>query len=127
VIEFVDRSATALVPLFRSEQQLRLRSVLFIREPGQLALGDLAERAGVAQATTSREVPRLAQHGIVVARSLGRNTLVSANWGLPWAPELRSILEQTVGVLGRLGDAYAVCRESWKRVRLRVMGGTPQR
>lgn len=105
MIEFVSRSASALVPLFRSEQQLRLLTVLFADEPGELTVGDLAERAGVAQATASREVARLAEHGIIVTRSLGRNTLVSANWRLSWARELRSILVQTVGVLGRLGAA----------------------
>jgi hypothetical protein len=50
-------------------------------------------------------VGRLAEHGIVITRSLGRNTLVSANWSLPWAKDLRSILVQTVGVLGQLADA----------------------
>jgi hypothetical protein len=50
-------------------------------------------------------VARLAEHGIVVTRSLGRNTLVRANWSLSWAKDLRSILVQTVGVLGQLGDA----------------------
>jgi hypothetical protein len=41
---------------------------------------------------------------------LGRNTLVSANWDLPWARELRSILVQTVGVLGRLAEALRTVR-----------------
>jgi predicted nucleotidyltransferase len=41
---------------------------------------------------------------------LGRNTLVSANWDLPWARELRSILVQTVGVLGRLAEALRTAR-----------------
>jgi len=107
IIEFVDRSASALVPLFRSEQQLRLLAVLFAEAPDELTVGDLAERADVAQATASREVARLAEHGIVVTRALGRNTLVSANWDLPWAGELRSILVQTVGVLGSLADALS--------------------
>jgi predicted nucleotidyltransferase len=96
-----------LVPLFRSEQQLRLLAVLFADEPNELTVGDLAKRARVAQATASREVARLAEHGIAVTRALGRNTLVSANWDLPWARELRSILVQTVGVLGRLADALS--------------------
>jgi DNA-binding transcriptional ArsR family regulator len=105
MIEVVDRSPSALIPLFRSEQQLRLLTVLFADAPDELALGALAERADVAQATASREVARLAEHGIVITRALGRNTLVSANWDLPWAAELRSILVQTVGVLGRLAEA----------------------
>ncbi len=81
-----------------------------------LSITDLAERAGVAQSTASREVARLADHGIVVVRHLGRNALVAANWDLPWATELRSILTKTVGVLGRLGDAlHAVdgIEEAW--------------
>jgi predicted nucleotidyltransferase len=107
MIENVSRSAPALVPLFRSEQQLRLLAVLFGEEPEELSVGELAARAGVAQATASREVARLAKHGLVVARALGRNTLVTANWDLPWAKDLRSILVQTVGVLGRLGEVLA--------------------
>ncbi|MCZ7525172.1 MAG: MarR family transcriptional regulator [Acidimicrobiia bacterium] len=105
IIENVSRSAPALAPLFRSEQQLAILAVLFADGATDVSIGELAERAGVAQATASREVARLAEHGLVVTRSLGRNTLVTANWDLPWASELRSILVQTVGVLGRLGDA----------------------
>ena len=107
MIEDVNRSATALAPLFRSEQQLRLLAVLFAEADGELSLGELADRAGVAQATASREVARLAEHGLVTTRSLGRNTLVAANWNLPWARDLRSILVQTVGVLGRLAAALS--------------------
>lgn len=59
----------------------------------------------MAQATASREVARLAEHGLLVTRSLGRNTLVRPNWDLPWAKDLRAILVQTVGVLGQLADA----------------------
>lgn len=107
MIENVSRSAPALVPLFRSEQQLRLLAVLFGEATGELSVGELAERAGVAQATASREVARLAEHGLVVTRTFGRNTLVAANWDLPWAKDLRSILVQTVGILGRLGEVLA--------------------
>lgn len=105
MIENMSRSAPALAPLFRSDQQLRLLSVLFAEAAGEVTIGELAGRAGVAQATASREVARLAAHGLVITRPLGRNTLVSANWALSWARELRSILMQTVGVVGRLGDA----------------------
>ena len=39
-----------------------------------------------------------------------RDALVSANWGLPRERELRSILVQTVGVLGRLAEALRTVR-----------------
>ncbi|WP_428117230.1 ArsR/SmtB family transcription factor [Candidatus Poriferisodalis sp.] len=103
----MSRSAPALAPLFRSDQQLRILGVLFAGTGDELTVGAIAERARVAQATASREVARLEEHGLLVTRLLGRNRLVRPNWDLPWAPELRSILLQTVGVLGRLGDALA--------------------
>ena len=100
----MDRSS-ALIPLFRSEQQLRLLAVLFTEANEPLSIGELAERAGVAQSTASREVARLAEHGIVEIHTVGRNTLVAPNRSLPWAPELRSILMQTVGVAGLVAAA----------------------
>ena len=110
IIEDMSRSAPALAPLFRSDQQLRILAVLFAGTEEELSIHDLAERARVAQATASREVARLAEHGVVVTRSLGRNTLVRANWSLPWATDLRSILLQTVGLLGQLADALRTVR-----------------
>lgn len=80
--------------MLRSDQQLRILGVLFAQVGDELSIGDLAGEAGVAQATASREVARLEEHGL------------GPNWDLPWAPELRSILMQTVGVLGRLGDVF---------------------
>ena len=103
----MSRSAPALAPLFRSDQQMRILAVLFADADEALSIGEVARRADVAQATASREVARLAEHGLVVTRPFGRNTLVTANWHLPWARDLRSILVQTVGVLGQLADALA--------------------
>ena len=107
MIEYMNMSAPALVPLFRSDQQMRILGVLFGGTGDELTVGELAVRAEVAQATASREVARLEQHGLVKTRALGRNRLVRPNWSLPWAPELRSILLQTVGVLGSLGEALS--------------------
>ena len=107
MIESVSRSAPALVPLFRSDQQLRILGVLFTAAGDEFTIGELAERAEVAQATVSREIARLEEHGLVVTRAMGRNKLARPNWDLPWARELQSILVQTVGVLGRLGEALS--------------------
>lgn len=107
MIENVTESAPALAPLFRSDQQMRILAVLFTNPGEEFAIGEIAQRADVAQATVSREVARLAEHGLVVTRMMGRNKLVRPNWSLPWAPEVRRILDQTVGVLGRLGEALS--------------------
>ncbi len=81
--------------------------VLFTDTGDELTIGELAERSNVAQPTASREVARLTEHGLTITRTIGRNKFVRPNWSLPWAPELRSILMQTVGVLGRLGEALS--------------------
>ena len=107
IIENVSTSAPALLPLFRSEQQLRLVNVLFTEATEPIAINELAQRAEVAQSTASREVARLVEHGILRTTSVGRNTLVSANWSLPWAKDLKSILVQTIGIIGQLGQALS--------------------
>ena len=98
MIESMSEEAPALLPLFRSEQQMRLLGVLFAPDAEPLSVADLADRAGVAQSTASREIRRLAEHGIVVDRHVGRTRLVSANRALPWARDLQALLAKTVGV-----------------------------
>lgn len=66
-------------------------------------LGRLARAREIDQVLTSVGTPVGTPPGCRVRFRV----LVSANWELPWAPELRSILVQTVGVLGRLGAALA--------------------
>lgn len=100
-------SASALLPLFRSEQQLRIVGELFAEHGTEYTIGELAERARASQPTVSREVARLLESGLVRSRTVGRNRFVAANWDLPWSDELRSILLKTVGVLGRLSEALS--------------------
>lgn len=107
MIEHVSESAPALIPLFRSAQQLRLLGVLFAPETEALSVGDLAERANVAQATASRELARLREHGVVLDEMVGRTRLVRANRGLPWAVDLQALLAKTIGVPALLGEVLA--------------------
>lgn len=102
IIHSVSESAPALVPLFRSDRQMRILGALFVQATSEVSLAEVSELTGVSQATVSREVARLEDHGLVVSRKIGRTKLIEPNWDLAWAPELRSILMQTVGVLGRL-------------------------
>jgi len=66
IIDYMRTSAPAALPIFRSEQQMRLLGVLFARRGVELSVSDLAAQAGVAIATASREVERLEAHGILV-------------------------------------------------------------
>jgi predicted nucleotidyltransferase len=100
-------SAPALAPLFRSQHQLRLLGELFLGTGATFTIHDLAERAGMHPTTASREVTRLAHHGLVVVQTQGRNRLVRANLEVPWYRELRSLLAQTIGPPALLADAIS--------------------
>ena len=104
MIHNVAQVAPGLIPLFRSDAQLRLLAELFVGAAEELSVGELVDRTGIPQATVSRELARLERHGLTVSRKLGNTRLVAANWDLPWATELRSILAQTVGVLALLSE-----------------------
>lgn len=115
------KPAPALAPLFRSEHQLRVLGALFVGSGRPSSVSELAERTGVPQPAVSREVARLARHGLVTVQVQGRNRLVQANRALPWYRELRNLVAQTIGppallarVLGPLpGIASAFIFGSW--------------
>lgn len=103
-------SAPAAVPIFRSDQQMRILAALFERRGIELSVSEVAHAAGVAVATASREVERLEEHGIVRSRNVGRSRFVSANWDLPWADALATILAHTAGLPARLAEVLRQVR-----------------
>jgi DNA-binding transcriptional ArsR family regulator len=103
-------SAPAAAPIFRSDQQMRILAALFERRGVELSVSELAHATGVAVATASREVERLEEHGIVRSRNVGRSRFVSANWDLPWADALATILAHTAGLPARLADVLRQVR-----------------
>lgn len=94
-----------MFPLFRTEAQGQILAVLFERHGLALPLGHVARRAGVPLSTASREVDRLVDAGLVTVERAGRMRILSANWDLPWADELATILRHTVGIDARLARA----------------------
>ncbi|HWG74285.1 MAG TPA: winged helix-turn-helix domain-containing protein, partial [Acidimicrobiales bacterium] len=103
-------SAPAAAPIFRSDQQMRILAALFERRGVELSVSEIAHATGVAVATASREVERLEEHGIVRSRNVGRSRFVSANWDLPWADALATILAHTAGLPARLAEVLRQVR-----------------
>lgn len=86
---------------------MRILAVLFDHHGVELSVSELADAAGVAIATASREVERLEAHGLVRSRNIGRSRFVSANWDLVWADSLATILAHTAGLPARLASVLA--------------------
>jgi len=109
-------SAPSLLTLFRSQAELELLGELFVGSGQPRSVSTLARRVGVPVPTAARELARLEEAGIVVARMEGRNKLMSANWELPWALDLVRLLDKTVGPRSLLTEALRGVRgieEAW--------------
>lgn len=84
---------------------MRILAALFERRGVELSVSELAQAAGVAVGTASREVERLEAHGLVTSRNVGRSRFVSANWELVWADALATILAHSAGLPARLAES----------------------
>jgi DNA-binding transcriptional ArsR family regulator len=127
-------SAPALLPIFRSEQQLRLLGHLFILSGREFSVKEIQLETGIPQATVSREVARLEEAGLLRSRQVGRSKLIRADEDSPSFTELRSILLKTVGpafilrdhLLGVSGVEEAHVFGSWARRYHGERGAPPQ-
>lgn len=99
-------SPPLLAPIFRSDGQARILSVLLLGDD-ELSLTELAARAGAAYPTAHREVSRLLDAGVFVERQVGRTRLIRANPDSPIVRPLREVLLVTTGPVVLLADELA--------------------
>lgn len=95
--------APLLAPLFRSEGQARLLSVLLLGDH-ELSITDLADRGQMPYPTVHREITRLLDAGILVERQVGRTRLIRANPESPLTEPLRQILLVATGPVALLAE-----------------------
>ena len=97
IIRYTRTTPPPLLPLFRSEHQLRLLGELFMYAGEARSVSELAAATGIPQATVSREVARLEEAGLLRSVRRGRLRLVEADEQLPYHHELRALLLKTIG------------------------------
>lgn len=98
-------AAPLLAPVFRSDGQARLLSVLLLAGD-ELSITDLAERADLAYTTAHREVRRLLDAGILIERQVGRTRLICGNHDSPLTAPLREILTVVSGPVVLLAEEF---------------------
>lgn len=87
----------SLLPLLRSENQLRLLVALLLDPARRYTVTELARTTRVPQPSVSREVATLVDLGVVSAETdRGRRTL-GADTDSPLHPELSSLVRKTAG------------------------------
>ena len=115
--------APSLLPLLRSENQLKVLADLLLDPMRRSTITELVQRTGVPQPSVSREVSALLAAGLLVAdRERGRRVF-GADVASPIYPELSSLLLKTAGppvvlqrVLGDLAGLHAAyVYGSWAR------------
>ena len=106
IIRSVSELAPGLLPIFRSQHQLRLLGDLFVNAGSSRSIAELEHRTGIPQQTISREVDRLSKAGLLRIQSRGRMKLVEANADSTYFPELRALLLKAVGPAVVLGQEF---------------------
>ena len=122
-IHYVTERRPALLPLLRSENQLRLLAALLLTSERTWTITELARATGVPQPSVSREVARLRDAGILRVGGSRNNRQVSADVDSVIFPELQSLLLKTVGpkpvletlLSGLRGIESAFIYGSWAR------------
>jgi len=89
--------APALLPLFRSELQLRLIALL-AESDREWTSRELADTLKASPASLHRELHRLLHAGLVARRSVGRTQLYRGATESPLYPPLRDLVTRSVGV-----------------------------
>jgi DNA-binding transcriptional ArsR family regulator len=93
----VSRSAPGLLPIFRSDNQLRLLGQLFLHPDHEQTIAELEAATSIPQQTVSREIDRLVQAGLLEDRRQGRMHFVRPDPANPYFPELSGLLLKALG------------------------------
>jgi predicted nucleotidyltransferase len=113
-------SVPSLLPLFRSEMQVRLLALLLLQPQRRWTLHELADAVGAPQSSVHRELSRAEGAGVISRDNTARPHRFVAATDAPVYPSLADLLRRTVGVenelrvlLDRPDVAAAVIHGSW--------------
>lgn len=87
-----------LLPIFRSEHQMRILVEVFWG-PKPMTGSELARRTGIPQPTVAREVARLERSGLVTTATVGTAKTIAPNPNLPYGNALRQLLAYAGGIV----------------------------
>jgi predicted nucleotidyltransferase len=97
-------SAPKLLPLFRSEMQLRLLGLLLLQPERSFTLSELAKALDAPSSSVHRELERAEDAGIIVRDATSRPHQFRAAADDPVAELLSALLTRTVGIETELAE-----------------------
>lgn len=99
--------APALLPIFRSQNQMNILGRVLLNPDTEYSLTDIASTLGIALTTVSDEVRRLTQSSLFDTRTVGRTRVVRANQHNPAIAHLVKLLELSVGVPAVVSEEFS--------------------
>ncbi len=100
-------SAPPLLPIFRSRLQGELLALVLADPARQWTLDELAERTGEPYQTVATEVRRLQYADLLVAKTVGRTKVLSANETNPYLRPLSQLATMAFGPPVVIGEELA--------------------
>ena len=104
-IHFVRETPPLLLPLFRSANQARLLTAVFMAQDPQ-SLSELARDLDIPYSTIHRETAQLLDAGILAERRVGNIRLLEPNTTSPFHGPLRELLEIAFGPVPLLKSEF---------------------
>lgn len=98
-------STTAVLPIFRSELQLRILGLVILRPDRTWTTSELAKRLDATSVSVHRELHRALDAGLLAREAIGKTYLYRAATDSPLYEPLRLLLERTVGIEAELRRA----------------------
>lgn len=96
-IQDVSAPRPALLPLFRSTNQVRLLTALVLGGAREWTVGELADHTGIPQPSVSREVRALRDMGLLRPAQLRARSGFSTDPDSPLWPDLSSLILKAMG------------------------------
>jgi hypothetical protein len=97
---------SALFPLFRSQHQAALLTILLLHPDQEYTLSALAQQIGASASTVMTEVNRLAEVGLLSTRTSGRNRLVHVDAEHRLTRPVTDLVLGTYGPLVVIGEEF---------------------
>jgi predicted nucleotidyltransferase len=105
------RKRTSIADALLSRTQQRVLGLLFSHPERSFFGREIITRSGSGSGAVQRELARLAESGLVVVRKVGNQVHYQVNLDAPIYPELRSLIEKTVGLAEPLRKALNPLRD----------------
>src|SRR5438094_5303258 len=98
-------STTSLTDLLFGRTRGAVLALLYGRAEHSFYTREIAREVGASVGAIQRELENLSQVGLILRKSVGNQVFYQANRDMPIFPEMRGLINKTIGIFGILGSA----------------------